>query len=169
MRFTGLLSFLFLFYSTMSFGQNTSTPVIPNSCPVTKPAEQPFIPPAPHPAKPDPGGFWFGTDRLWTALPRAGVWRLGHYTADDPTFRQKLPFWRQDYDPHAQPAPNLTVSGRRIDAKAPPLLTDGKGSGAWTDDDEFIMTGINFPTTGCWEITSHFDDDALTFVVWVLP
>ena len=31
------------------------------------------------------------------------------------------------------------------------------------------MTGINFPTTGCWEITSHFDDDAFTFVVWVTP
>jgi hypothetical protein len=27
------------------------------------------------------GQFWFGTDRLWTALPETGAWiELGHYT-----------------------------------------------------------------------------------------
>jgi hypothetical protein len=29
------------------------------------------------------------------------------------------------------------------------------------------MTGINFPTIGCWQITAHYEDDELTFVVWV--
>src|SRR6516225_302757 len=81
------------------------TPIPPDSCAVTKPAERPFVPPAPHPAKPSVGQFWVGTDRLWTALPVSGAWRLGHYTPSDPTFRQKLPFWRQGYDPQADPPP----------------------------------------------------------------
>jgi hypothetical protein len=172
MLFTGLLSLSCLvLFSAMSLGQDhPTTPVVPGSCPSTKPAEQPFIPPAPHPAKPSRGEFWFGTDRLWTALPVTGMWKgLPHYTPDDPTFRQKLAFWREGYDPRAEPQPNLTVRGRRIDSKTPPLQTDGKGNGSWTDDDEFIITGINFPTTGCWEITGRFDDDELTFVVWVAP
>jgi len=142
---------------------------VPNSCPVTRPEDQPFVPPLPYPAKPSVDQFWFGTDRLWTALPTTGTWRLGHYTSDDPTFRQKLPFWRQRYDPHAEPRPNLTVSGRRIDSQAGPLQSDGKGVGSWTKRDQFIMTGINFPTTGCWEITGGYENDELTFVVWVTP
>ena len=36
----------------------------PDSCSVTKPSDQPFIPPWPYDAEPYPGGSWFGTDRL---------------------------------------------------------------------------------------------------------
>ena len=172
MRSIGLLPmFSLLFLSTVSVGQDhVTTAAGPNPCPVTTPAERPFVPPAPHPATPGGGAFWFGTGRLWTVLPETGIWSgLPHSTPSDPTFRQKLAFWREGYDPHTEPQPNLTVSGRRIDSNAPPLQTDGRGNGSWTDDDEFIMTGINFPTTGCWEITGRFDDDELTFVVWVAP
>jgi hypothetical protein len=67
------------------------TPVVPSSCPVTKPSGQTFIPPAPYAAKPSLDQFWFGTDKLWTALPVAGTWwGLPHYTPNDPTYRQKL-------------------------------------------------------------------------------
>lgn len=143
--------------------------VAPVSCRVTKLADRPFVAPAPHPARPYVGAFWFGSDKLWTALPENGTWRLGHYTANDPTFRQKLTFWREGYDPHAEPQPNLTVTGKRTDGVAAPLQSDGKGNGSWTSDDQFIMTGINFPTAGCWEITARYDDDELKFVVWVSP
>jgi protein involved in polysaccharide export with SLBB domain len=30
-----------------------------------------------------------------------------------------------------------------------------------------MVTGIHLPTFGCWEITAHYEDDELTFVVWV--
>lgn len=172
MLFTRLLSLLCLLaLSLVSVGQShPRTSVVPSSCPVTKPGDQPFVPPAPHPAKPSLDGFWFGTDRLWTALPVTGSWSgLPHYTPKDPTFRQKLAFWRQGYDPHTEPQPDLTVSGKRIDALAGPLQSDGKGNGSWTKNDQFIMTGINFPTIGCWEITGRYESDELTFVVWVAP
>jgi hypothetical protein len=172
MLLTRLLPLLYLLSSSsVSHSQDKQKiPAAPETCSVTKPASQPFVPPPPYPAKPHRGGFWFGTDRLWTALPVSGTWSgLPHYTADDPTFRQKLFFWRQGYDTHTKPRPNLTVSGRRIDSPAGPLQTDGKGNGSWTEDDQFIVTGINFPTTGCWEITGRYENDELTFVVWVSP
>jgi hypothetical protein len=171
MLLTRLLPLLYLFsLSSIAVGQDRPRiPAVPHTCPVTKPADGSFVLPQPYPARPSVGEFWLGTDRLWTALPVTGTWRLGHSTSGDPTFRQKLPFWRQGYDAHAEPRPNLTVSGRRIDSPAGPLLTSGKGHGSWTKDDQFIMTGINFPTTGCWEITGRYENDELTFVVWVGP
>src|SRR5215471_17818307 len=111
MSFAGLLSLLCLILSSViSLAQNDPTaPSVPKSCPVTKQAEHPFVPPAPHPATPPQGDFWVGTERLWTALPITGMWSgLPHYTPDDTTFRQKLAFWRKDYHPHSEPQPNLT-------------------------------------------------------------
>jgi hypothetical protein len=31
------------------------------------------------------------------------------------------------------------------------------------------MTGINVATAGCWEITGRYENDELTFVIWVSP
>jgi len=172
MLFTRLLPVLCcLSLSTVSVAQKRpSIPHVPSSCPVTKAVDHPFVPPAPYAEKPSVGQFWFGTDRLWTTLPMTGTWwGLPHYTPTDPTYRQKLPFWRQGYDPHTEPQPNLTVTGRRIDGPAGPLQSDGKANGSWTKDDQFIMTGINLPTLGCWEITGHYENDELTFVIWVAP
>lgn len=171
MSFTRLLPLLWILcFPSIALGQNRSRPLAPpSSCPVTKPADHPFVPPAPYSAKPSAEQFWFGSDRIWTALPVTGTWRLGHYTPNDPSFRQKLQFWRQGYDPHADPRPNLTVTGKRLDSPAAPLQSDGKGNGSWTERDSFIMTGINFPTAGCWQVTGRYEDDELTFVVWVTP
>jgi len=146
----------------------SSTPAVPETCPATKPSHQPFVPPSPYPARPqDKGSFWFGSDRLWTQLPATGTWgRLGHHPPDDPTFGQKLMFWRQGYDPRTEGS-ELKISGRRIDSPAPPLLVDEPTSGSWTDNDSFIVAGINFPTTGCWEITGRYETDEVTFVVWL--
>ena len=74
----GLLSL-----SAVAVGQNNPhMPVVPDSCPVTKPSGQTFIPPAPYAVKHSLDHFWFGTDKLWTALPVTGTWSgLPH---DDP-------------------------------------------------------------------------------------
>src|SRR5215469_13670263 len=164
-----LPSLCLLSLSAMAVGQDQ---LVPSSCPVTKPSGQTFLPPAPYAARPSLDQFWFGTDKLWTALPVAGTW-WGLPDYNSPTYSQKLAFWRQGYDPQREPRPNLTVTGRRIDGPAGPLQTDRKGYGSWTNDDQFIMTGIDFPTLGCWEITGHYQSDELaeseelTFVVWV--
>jgi hypothetical protein len=151
----------------VALSQHRSTlAAVPESCLVTKPSDRPFIPPPPYPVKRSKDYFWFGTDRLWTSLPVKGTWgRLGHYEPDDPTFRQKLFFWRQGYDWHTEPRPNLKVVGRRLDAPAAPLLADRANN--VTSEPAAMVVGINFPTTGCWEITGHFENDEVTFVVWI--
>jgi hypothetical protein len=144
---------------------------VPKTCPISKPSVQPFVPPSPYPAKTSADFFWFGTVKLWTSLPTDGTWRgLPHYTPSDPTFRQKLLFWRQGYSLGLELPPHLTVTGRRLDATALPLAADRANAG-WQDDKEhpFIVTGVNFPTLGCWEVTGEYHGDKLTFVVWVAP
>ena len=162
-----LLALLCLVVSSLvSFGQ-TSIPKpdnVPNTCPVTKPSEKPLVPPYPYPPVPYPGGSWFGTDRLWIAGPPM-VWSgLPHYTPDDPTFRQKMQWWRQGYNPRTEPVPKLKVTGRRLDAESPPLLAEASNT---TGPRPSMMVGMNFPTLGCWEITGRYQNDELTFVVWI--
>jgi len=58
----------------------------------------------------------------------------------------------------------LTISGRRLDAPAPPLrasVPDGYGSSG------FQTSGVFFPTEGCWEITGTVGDATLSFVTFV--
>jgi hypothetical protein len=165
-----LLIFLSLSHASLAQQLGTARPdSVPETCPVTKPYQASlFVPPSPYPAKAPVGDFWFGSDRLWTALPVNGTWRgLGHYTPSDPTFRQKLFFWREGYDRHTEPRPSFKVTGKRLDSPAPPLLSDQANSGWIKPENTFMVTGINFPTLGCWEITGSYQDDELTFVVWV--
>ena len=48
---------------------------VPSTCPVTLPQDPPFIPPPPYPLySPSADHFWYGTDSLWTLLPKKGEW-----------------------------------------------------------------------------------------------
>ena len=141
---------------------------MPKTCPITKPPAHPFIPPSPYPAKTDPGSFWFGTEKLWTDLRTGGTWRgLPHYRRTDSSFRQKLFWWRQGYDWHTENPPKLTVTGRRLDSPAPPLASEHANAGWGDRDHPFMVVGIDLPTLGCWEITGHYKDEELSFVIWV--
>lgn len=58
----------------------------------------------------------------------------------------------------------LSITGRRLDAEAPPLT-------AWVPsgygDRGFQVSGLTFPTEGCWEVMGHLGEADLTFVVTV--
>jgi hypothetical protein len=148
-------------------GTSTMPSDVPKSCPITKHPDPPFVPPPPYPTKTNPNSFWFGTGKLWTQLPNEGTRKLGHYSPSDPTFRRVLFFWREGYNWRTEYRyrPRLTVTGRQLDATAPPLVFDCANTG-WGEDKEhaFIVAGINLPTTGCWEITGNYSGDKLTFV-----
>src|ERR1700730_7794968 len=140
---------------------------IPSSCPVTKPSERPFVPPAAYPLA---GAFWIGSEKLWTYITADGIWSgLPHYTAEDSRFRQKLFWWHEGYDGRAERLPHLTVTGERIDAPAPPITMDEHANAGWTDDREhaFIVVGIFIPTAGCWKVTGQYQGEELRYVVWV--
>jgi hypothetical protein len=60
-------------YSISPATQESLPDLPPESCPVTAPQEPVFQPPAPNsPESPYPGGFWYGSNALWTLLPNDG-------------------------------------------------------------------------------------------------
>jgi hypothetical protein len=174
-----LLAFLcLLFLSPASLTQQPATAKpddVPDTCPVTKATDRPFVPPWPYPAKPYGGGFWIGTDGLWIAPPADGIWGGQHLSTTDPASGNKMDWWReakvswwrQDYDWRVDGPPKLKVTGRRLDSTAPPLVADEANAVGIRFPKAYMMDSLYFPTPGCWEITGRYEDDELTFVVWV--
>jgi len=133
--------------------------VVPDGCPVTRPYKTGrFVPPAPYWTELDTGRFWFGTDKLWTALPLDGIWERSNFT--------KLFWWRQSYDAHREPQPKLIVIGKRLDSPAPNLIED-RATNAFGPPRSAMLISVELPPTGCWQITGLYEDDELTFVAWI--
>ena len=62
-------------------------------------------------------------------------------------------------------AGDLTITGRRLDASAPPLKSDvpnGYGNIG------FQASGVTFPSVGCWQVTGKTSHTILTFVTLVI-
>jgi hypothetical protein len=149
--------------------RNANPDVAPESCPVTRLFQtSSFVPPAPYEPKTAKTQFWFGTDRLWTNLPITGIWKglPLDTTARHPTFAQKLFWWRQDYNAGAEPQPNLIVTGKRLDSPTTPLEVS-RATYAFVAHRSTMLVGLGFPTVGCWQITGRYENDELTFVIWV--
>jgi hypothetical protein len=68
----------------------------------------------------------------------------------------------------AEPNPNLSVTGKRLDAPALPLLASS-ATNARADFGEAMLVGVEIPTPGCWEITGQYNGYELSFVVWIAP
>jgi hypothetical protein len=131
----------------------------PIACPITKPNGN-----NPPNAPPIAGGY--GNDALWTNLAmwseQPGIVDVpndSHLADDGSVNEMKWAWWR--YVPG-----RLSIEGHRLDAPAPPLeaeIPEGYG------DLGFQVSGITFPTDGCWEVTGHAGDEgSLTFVVRVV-
>ena len=144
----------------------SSTP--PKDCPITVPQDPPLVPPAPYsPTSPFPNQFWYGTNSLWTLVPTSGVWPgLPH---DGKGYGQKVFWWREGYVWTEEPQPEITVTAERLDASAP-VFTSSGGTNAYADDiGSAMLTGVEFPTLGCWKVTGNYKDAELSLVVWVAP
>jgi hypothetical protein len=99
---------------------------IPANCRITLPADGEFVPPssillARGPLTGD--RFWFGTEKLWTILPRDGTWRgsIQVTSPGDPTdfaYTNPLPWFRSHAAFSLADGP-LTVTGKRLDGLAP--------------------------------------------------
>ena len=140
----------------------------PADCPVTTSENVSFKAPEPHSSvTPWEGIFWYGTEGLWTALHTDGVWAKLPKTSDG--YTQKIMWWSDFYVLKDEPEPALTVTGRRLDAKAGPLRFYGATNAMADDIGDAMLTGVEFPTLGCWEITGQYKKWGLTFVVWIAP
>jgi hypothetical protein len=115
--------------------------------------------------KPFPASeHWYGSEALAVMLPPEGIWRgMGpayHY-------RNKLFWWSSGFEPGRES--QLKVTGRRLDADAPPAnITSASGAyspslGGWA-----MLVAAEFPGPGCWEIAARYLGQDLKFVVEVV-
>ena len=109
----------------------------------------------------DPAGLeqlGFGNGELWVGLWPHGVVRA---TVDDVNQRGEI-VMKFPWDRAVRG--RLHITGRRIDAEAPPLRSHVPDYGLTG----FQSTAVTFPTVGCWEITGRVaSQTSLTFVTSV--
>lgn len=140
------------------------------ACLVTLPPSPAFIPPAPYDQLPVPeGGFWYGTDALWTQLDADGVWHTKDNVDKHGGYVTKLIFWTQDFKWRKENEPELIVTAQRLDGDAPSVAVAYANAVNVTGKTPAVMTGIRVPTSGCWEVTGYYRGHRLTFVVSVEP
>ncbi len=138
----------------------------PSTCDVTVQPTPAFFAPPPYPqSAPGFGSFWYGNDALWTILGDDGAWPALPRNAEG--FRQKVFWWSRGFDGRSEARPNLTVVGRRLDGLE--SFTAGPATNARHDDfgGWTILTGVDVPTAGCWELTGRYRGHSLSFVVWI--
>jgi hypothetical protein len=138
----------------------------PDTCPVAKPSTQPFVPPPLFSEHSDPRVFWYGTDNLWTSLPANGIWWFSKKNPP-PELRlvRAIHLWRQpSWD--AKSKGKLVVTATRLDA-AVSSVTGGDPYGGWLEESQLITVTIRFPTSGCWQVTTRYEERELTFAAWV--
>ena len=158
--------------SASSLTQTAQTEVAslipPKDCPVTTSANISFKAPEPFsPIAPWKGIFWYGSEHLWTALNTDGVWSKLPENSDG--YGQKIMWWSSLYSLKDELEPELVVSGRRLDGEAEPLRFYGATNAMADDIGEAMLTGVEIPTLGCWEITGQYKESEISFVVWVGP
>jgi hypothetical protein len=140
----------------------------PASCPITVPQNPPFTAPEPYsPNSPFDSNFWYGSNALWTDLPMDGIWYALPHNPEG--YTQKVFWWREGYIWNKEPEPELTVSGERLDAAAPPLIVSRATNAYAGDIGSAMLVGVDFPTLGCWKLTGKYADAELSFIVWVAP
>jgi len=103
---------------------------------------------------------WHGNKTVTTFLPRNGVFVLQpgrEITLEDGSIATKF-LWFKVRKP-------LTLTGRRLDATAPPLRADVPDN---YGDQLFQPSEALFPTPGCWQITSRVGHDSLRLTLWIV-
>ena len=104
---------------------------------------------------------WYGSKDLAVRLPKSGIWpttQRGH------SISVKL-FWYIDGFVAGE-EDRFVGSIRRLDpgdndaVLSQPTNAGGASLGDWT-----VLTGIDFPSAGCWEVSGNFNGKKLRFVV----
>lgn len=129
---------------------------IERTCPRTLP------PPLEMSGGPFPSGEWYGSESLAVLLKPGGVWKgMGA----EHRYRDKLAWWSYGFDPSLEPRPALVVTGKRLDAEAPPAIVS-QATNMYFDGWAMLVM-IELPSRGCWEISGDYLGQTLSFVVEV--
>jgi len=146
---------------------------VPEGCPVTNPPSQPFVPPPPYWTNHGPNQFWYGTESLWTLLsvPGTCAWHIRSNVLESKgAYRTNLSYWRRGFNWRKEREPKLVINARRLDHDARVIVIVHANAVFVTGPaPAAMMTAIDIPTAGCWEITAKYKDQKLSFVVSLQP
>lgn len=135
------------------------------TCPITRPQQPQFIPPAPYSTTVPSAEFWYGASTLWTAIPNSGTWPGLPFESG--SYVQKVLWWRDGYDWRSETSPKLSVRGARIDGPAKPLASSAATNAFAADIGSSMLVLVRIPAPGCWKVTGQYKEASLSFVVWV--
>ena len=104
---------------------------------------------------------WYGSESFAVQLSPDGTWPT---TAPGARIAVKLFWWSAGFRPGMES--NLVVTLKELNGAAANAVVSratnahAESLGGWT-----MLTGIDFPDAGCWEITGRYLGQELTFVV----
>ncbi|HLE72774.1 MAG TPA: hypothetical protein VI688_00875 [Anaerolineales bacterium] len=116
----------------------------------------------------DPETRLFGPeDSLQVFITNGGIWN-GLPPGKDGGFGQKI-FWKYPgYSQTEDPTPAFTLTSEQLDGDGTfEFLGPATNAGAVDLLGSAILTGVEFPEAGCWQLTGQYRDSQLSFVVWV--
>ena len=106
------------------------------------------------------GFVWVGDHKLAAMVPDSGAWTgMGpeHHYFD------KWWWWREGYRAQDENEPELTITAKRLDGKAPEVVISD-ATNAFGKDWHRMLVGMEFPTAGCWEVIGQYHGHELRFV-----
>jgi hypothetical protein len=127
-----------------------------------------FVPPALYASSAPDGRVWYGSDALWTMLDVEGKWHMQGNVLHGKGYRTKLVYWRRGFDGRTGLEPKLVVTAKRLDGDAPPVIVAPHANAVFLEGNlPAMMTLIDIPVAGCWEVMGRYKGQTLRFVVSV--
>lgn len=135
-------------------------------CAVTRP-NPPFAAPSPYPSSPPDDRYaWFGTPELWTMLDLDGEVVDAANTAFP--VGVKMFWWSSNWaGMREDQEPALTLVATRLDGPGTVRTDHATNAAADSLGGEAMLSGIEFPTAGCWQVTAQYGDAVLSHIVWI--
>ena len=148
---------LFLLFSAFLAGR----PAAGWECPITLPPAGDFT----GELGSVPGYAWVGNNDLAARVPENGHW-LG--MGADGRYRDKFWWWREGYRARTENRPDLVIAAVRLDdSNTPPILMLNGATNAFGKNWDLMLTGMEFPSSGCWEMIGLYHGHQLTFILQV--
>lgn len=106
---------------------------------------------------------WYGSNALAVLLNKDGRWTgMG----SDRNYGNKTWWWSESFDLETETYPKLTIRANRLDTDAPGVRIS-RATNAIIKDVPVILSGLSFPSDGCWSVVGQYKGQSLSFVTLV--
>ncbi len=107
------------------------------------------------------GFVWVGSPKLAAQVPKDGHWVA---MGAEHNYRDKWWWWREGYRAVEETQPQLMILANRLDAPAPPVVIERATNAIFAPGRDQILTGMEFPTAGCWDVFASYRGEELRFI-----